>query len=95
MIGLFCKKSLEKRRYSAKETFNLKEPTHCSHPIFAVSVCARTYVHVFISIFVHMDMSYVMSLVSRYAHLTPAHNIHAKETFNSKEPTHCSTPYSL
>jgi len=33
IIGLFCKRSLSKRRSSAKETKNLKEPTDCSHPI--------------------------------------------------------------
>jgi len=38
MIGLFCKRALKKRQYSAKETYNFKEPTHCSHPI---SECNR------------------------------------------------------
>jgi len=33
IIGLFCKKALQKRRYSAKETYNFKEPTTRSHPI--------------------------------------------------------------
>jgi len=33
IIGLFCKRALYKRRYSAKETYNFKEPTTCSHPI--------------------------------------------------------------
>ena len=32
-IGLFCKRALWKRRYSAKETYNFKEPTNRSHPI--------------------------------------------------------------
>jgi len=32
IIGLFCKRALYKRRYSAKETYNFDEPTHCSHP---------------------------------------------------------------
>jgi len=32
-VGLFCKRALSKRRYSAKETYNFKEPTNCSHPI--------------------------------------------------------------
>ena len=34
IIGLFCKSALQKRRYSAKETCNFKEPTNRSHPIF-------------------------------------------------------------
>jgi len=33
IIGLFCKRALQKRRHSAKETYNLKEPTNRSHPI--------------------------------------------------------------
>ena len=32
-IGLFCKRDLQKRRYSAKETCNFKEPTNRSYPI--------------------------------------------------------------
>ena len=40
IIGLFCKRALYKRRYSAKETYDLKEPTTCSHPIVnTVSGC--------------------------------------------------------
>jgi len=33
MIGLFCKRALQKRLYSAKETYNFMEPTNRSHPI--------------------------------------------------------------
>jgi len=33
IIGLFFKRALWKRRYSAKETCNFKEPTNRSHPI--------------------------------------------------------------
>jgi len=33
IIGLFCKRALPKRRYSAKESYNFKEPTNRSHPI--------------------------------------------------------------
>jgi len=35
-IGLFCKRALSKRLYSAKETSNLKEPTNRSQPIVAI-----------------------------------------------------------
>jgi len=31
IVSLFCKRALQKRRYSAKETYNLKEPTNRSH----------------------------------------------------------------
>ena len=33
MIGLFCKRALQKRQYSAKETYNFIDPTNRSHPI--------------------------------------------------------------
>jgi len=36
MIGLFCKRALQNRRYSAKETYNFKEPTNRSHPILRI-----------------------------------------------------------
>jgi len=32
-VGLFCTRALLKRLYSAKETYNFKEPTNRSHPI--------------------------------------------------------------
>ena len=32
--GLFCKRALQKRQYSAKETYNFKAPTHRGHPIW-------------------------------------------------------------
>jgi len=35
VIGLFCKRALQKRLYSAKETYHLKEPTNRSHRIVA------------------------------------------------------------
>ena len=33
VIGLFCKRALLKRRFSAKETYNFKEPTDRSHHV--------------------------------------------------------------
>jgi len=33
IIGLFCKRALQKRLYSAKKTYNFKELTNHSHPI--------------------------------------------------------------
>ena len=32
-VGLFCKRALSMRRYSAKETYNFREPTSRSYPI--------------------------------------------------------------
>jgi len=34
IIGLFCKRALSNRLYSAKETYNFKEPANRSHPIW-------------------------------------------------------------
>jgi len=59
IIVLFCERALWKRRYSAKETYNFKEPTNRSHPIIhraCTSMCrslrsARwlyTHVHMYI-----------------------------------------------
>jgi len=36
ITGLFCKRALQNRLYSAKETYDFKEPTHRSHPICAL-----------------------------------------------------------
>jgi len=33
IIGLFCERALQKRLYSAEETYIFKEPTNRSHPI--------------------------------------------------------------
>jgi len=41
IIGLFCKRALYKRLYSAKETYNFKEPTNGSHRIPRESDNAR------------------------------------------------------
>jgi len=38
IIGLFCKRALQKRRYSAKAPYNFEESTHRSHPIAHYSV---------------------------------------------------------
>ena len=37
LVGLFCKRALQKRLYSAKETYNFKEPTNRSHLISSLS----------------------------------------------------------
>ena len=44
-IALFCKTALLKRRYSAKETYNLIDPTDRSHPI-CISIQATPHVPV-------------------------------------------------
>jgi len=37
IIGRFCKRTLQKRQCSAKETYNLIDPTDRSHPIGRLS----------------------------------------------------------
>jgi len=43
IIRLFCKRALEKRLHSAKETYNFKEPTNRSHPIVRVVSAGRVF----------------------------------------------------
>ena len=44
-IGLFCKRAIEKRRYSAKETYNLIDPSHPISHIFDTHIHIHTYTH--------------------------------------------------
>jgi len=46
IIGLFCKRALQTRRYSAKETHNCKEPTNRSHPLHHMSMRIISHVSV-------------------------------------------------
>ena len=43
IVGLFCKRALQKRLYSAKETYHFKEPTNCSHPIGNLVITVRWF----------------------------------------------------
>jgi len=45
IIGLFGKRDLYNRRYSAKETYNFKEPTNRSHPIPHAAKCCNMLQH--------------------------------------------------
>jgi len=57
ILGLFCKRALWKKRYSAKETYNFEEPTTCSHPIcvYWLRVCMSIYLctHICVCICIH------------------------------------------
>ena len=54
---LFCKKDLEKRRYSAKETYNFIDPTDLSHPIAHSYMCDRL-IHICVTGHIHIcDMT--------------------------------------
>ena len=48
MIGLFCKRALQKRRYSGKETYHLIDPTDRSHPI-SVYTCLSVDIHIYVN----------------------------------------------
>jgi len=43
ITGLFCKRPLPKRRYSAKETCNFIDPTDRSHPIWCETHVSQWY----------------------------------------------------
>ena len=50
ITGLFCKRALQKRLFAAKETYNFKKPTNCSHPtcvLKAMFVCGKRTIHIF------------------------------------------------
>ena len=85
-IGLFCKRALLKRRYSAKETYNLKEPTNRSHPISWIMLPMRTKaVLVRIPNRRHTQCVAVQNIVSFIG-------LFCKETYNFEEPANCSHP---
>jgi len=68
--GLFCKRALEKRRYSAKETYNLKEPTNYRHSISDKYVLHLEFMCViYWSLFLHPN--YSLSLT--HTHISLSH----------------------
>ena len=68
ITGLFCKRALSKRSYSAKETRNFKEPTHCSHPI---SIYSSTYPSVYLCIYMYIYKFIYMYVYKYISHVTP------------------------
>ena len=63
IIGLFCKRDLLKRRYSAKETCNLIDPTDRSHPIsgsvFNMYINEHIHLHMYMYIYIYIYNMYV------------------------------------
>jgi len=57
MIGLFCKRALSKRRYSAKETYHLIEPIDRSHPIATLCMCMCMCLCPCVCMYVYMSVS--------------------------------------
>jgi len=61
IIGLFCERALQKRLYSAQETYNFKEPTNRSHPIWwyrRKDFVTFTYVYIYVYMYMYMHTSY-------------------------------------
>ena len=58
MTGLFCQRALQKRRNSAKETYDVKEPTNRSHTIVATDID-----YIFVSFDHSMSIDDVISFV--------------------------------
>jgi len=92
MIGLFCKRALQKRLRFSKETYNFKEPTNRSHPILTVpcfttqGVCSNIhFVAVCCCLFVAVCCSVRVVVCCRALLLEPsAHTL-------QHTATHCNT----
>jgi len=93
-IGLFCKRALYKRRYSAKETYYFKEPTNRSHPPCAhaiglgcITMCTPESCHTYEWVNVtHTNKSRHDSDVSLCAHRS--HGTHMNESTSQIRMSH-------
>jgi len=86
-----CKRALYKRRYSAKETYNLIDPTHLVRREQSGVTCINQFMGVFIYMWFLMKMS-VFSPICHLVRRPCKRALHkrrysAKETYNLKEPT--------
>jgi len=63
IVGLFCKRDLLKRRYSAKETYIFEEPTNRSHPI-----CI--YTHTYIETHTCIGKQYMYIYINTHAYMS-------------------------
>jgi len=69
IIRLFCKRALQKRQYSAKETSKIVDPTDRSHPIAAhwVFFCDIYHTYIYISYiyicYIYLCMVYIIIFV--------------------------------
>jgi len=73
IIGLFCKRALEKRPYSAKETYHFKEPTNRSHPITSSGLYRGESVCVYMYLCVCVQYMYVYKYIYVYKYKACAH----------------------
>jgi len=82
IIGLFCKRALQKRLHSAKETYNFEEPTNRSHPIY------RNYILSYRRTSCKTPPMKIIGLFCKRALQKRPYS--AKETYNFKQPTNRS-----
>ena len=93
ITGLFCKRALSKRRYSAKETYNFIDPTDRSQPIWEFCVNESWLVgmsHVSCGVATISRLIKIIGMFCKRALLKGRYS--AKETYNFKKPTSCSHP---
>jgi len=94
IVGLFCKRALSKRLYSAKKTHNFKEPTNRSHPILNARCClavGQTFSKTLLNAAEHrtnviLNVQYSMTTDHLYALL----NVQYAMTIEQLYATHCS-----
>ena len=73
-LGLFCKSALWTRRYFAKETCDLIDPTDRSHPIWRNRVTKWMRIHIHIHLYMWQDffigvvLIHIMWLVPQKSH---------------------------
>ena len=68
IMGLICKRTLYKRRYSAKEAYNFKEPANRRHPIHIFTAWnVRCATH--IVIYVTRICTHLQCMCNTYMHL--------------------------
>jgi len=84
IIGLFCKRALQKRRYPAKETYNFKEPIHTQNEIY--SRTHNSHVRKDCGVATVSGLLQIIGLFCKRA--LQKGRYPAKETYNFKEPIH-------
>jgi len=92
IIRLFCKRDLQKRLYSAEETYNFKEPTNRSHPIRKRRILSTSDTTYFIdSIYIVRD-SHIQSVTCIPQHMR-CHSHNTKGEPSVRVTQFSSTPY--
>ena len=69
IICLFCKRALQKRQYSAKETYNSIDPTNRIHPIETTRHTTLHYTYISVLVSVLYTYSHVYISTYLYVHM--------------------------